>query len=284
MLRLRARSCVMAGLAVILFTLMHSPRGAEAFERRRLLSDEQGAEAVERDVDLGDQAGADNPLAQLAQRLDDLTATHHEAQERIDSLTDQNAALTRELADFFAAAEKNEENKGWKPSLRIQATGGVTYVRWGRTGCDNDDYTMDEPGTKGTNNASVIYSGYAGSNKVSESGGGAEMLCLHADPEWDRGVLGVQNLATIYGVQYTSLDALLNGKNNNFMPFNLNNMPCALCQVDKRSAQVMIPGRKNCPPGWIMEYWGFIVSTHRTSYKGSFKCLDNASGCAQHRN
>jgi len=140
----------------------------------------------------------------------------------------------------------------------------VTYVRWGRTECDGD--------------ATVLYQGYAaGSDSLTVLGGGTELLCLPNTPQWGTIIPGYQDMSLLVGVEYELLDSNpFSTANNNDQSLNNHNMPCAVCHVQKRSVQLMIPARTSCPSGWTLEYWGYIVSTHQANYKGSFNCIDEA--------
>ena len=74
----------------------------------------------------------------------------------------------------------------------------------------------------------------------------------------------------MYGAEYAVSD---------FNPFKkpLNNYdaPCAVCYVESRGCQLMIPARYACPSGWTREYWGYLM-TKSFSSKGNadFICVD----------
>ena len=51
--------------------------------------------------------------------------------------------------------------------------------------------------------------------------------------------------------------------------------PCAVCNVNSRTRQIMIPARETCPEGWVREYYGLLVAQHyNTDKSSSFVCLD----------
>ena len=68
------------------------------------------------------------------------------------------------------------------------STGGVVYVRWGRTTC---------PSTPGTE---LVYAGKAGGSHYSHSGGGANKLCLPDDPQYLSYQSGFQDTGYLYMV------------------------------------------------------------------------------------
>ena len=76
--------------------------------------------------------------------------------------------------------------------------------------------------------------------------------------------------SAVYGAEYEVSD---------FNPFKkpLNNYdaPCAVCYVDSRGSQLMIPATYDCPFGWTQEYWGYLMTKSYAS-KGNtdFICVD----------
>ena len=46
---------------------------------------------------------------------------------------------------------------------------------------------------------------------------------------------------------------------------------------------VMVPGRKDCYPGWTKEYWGYLMSGH-DNRAGAYDhlCMDNEPEFMQH--
>jgi len=197
-------------------------------------------------------------------------------QTKIDSLSTQNSALTSQLTDFFTTLHKqrsanNSTNTtvtvGADPiaTLQIDATGGVSYVRWGRTSCEGV--------------ATSLYRGYAANSRPTYYGGGSDYLCLHESPQWKTIISGVQGGSDLVGVEYIN-NGPFSTVNNGGQSLAYNDMPCAVCHVQARSHQIMIPGRYTCPAGWTVEYWGYIVasasSTGTGNKKSSFLCVDAA--------
>ncbi|CAH1801505.1 unnamed protein product [Owenia fusiformis] len=153
------------------------------------------------------------------------------------------------------------------PGPRGQA-GGAVYVRWGRTTCPN--------------NAENVYSGVMGGSFHSQTGSGANFLCLPKEPEWGKTVAGFQSDARIYGVEFGNFEN---------SPFLTDNFPdpskpanwlydhdavCAVCRVQQRNSKVMIPALKSCPELWTLEYKGYLMSQQISHQKSEFICFDEA--------
>ncbi|XP_064642602.1 short-chain collagen C4-like [Lineus longissimus] len=146
--------------------------------------------------------------------------------------------------------------------------GGALYIRWGRTVCPDDD-------------SELVYSGIAGGAHYQETAGGAEYLCLARDAQFHpQSTTAIENTAKIYGVEIefaTAQEVLLD--TSNIAPAGLHNsdVVCAVCRSKAKVTQVMIPGRRECYPGWKREYWGYLMTAHFT-HKGwhSYACVDQA--------
>ena len=135
------------------------------------------------------------------------------------------------------------------------ASGGATYVRWGRTRC---------PNITGT---SLVYNGRAAMSYYNKEGGGSNYQCLPNIPYYREYTPGVQDHSPIYGVEY-EIDA-----GGPFSLLNEHNVPCVVCYVT-RSAVLMIPAWDRCPSGWTIEYTGYLMSTRYTQTKATFECVD----------
>ena len=132
--------------------------------------------------------------------------------------------------------------------------GGLVYTRWGRTICPT------------TSETTLVYSGRAGGSHWTQSGGGANYLCLPDDPEYPstQPPLSVTHHATVYGAEYEAIAGLQD-----------QNTPCAVCHVATRSSYLMIPAKFSCPSSWIREYHGHLVSEHYSHQNNrAFECLD----------
>ena len=135
-------------------------------------------------------------------------------------------------------------------------SGGVTYVRWGRTTC---------PDTEGTE---VVYTGRAAGSYHHDKGGTNEYLCLPEEPEYLQYRADVQGNAPIYGAEYQAqgnepLGAFLN-----------HNVPCVVCCTSRVSV-LMIPARTSCPTGWTLEYSGYLMTEHIFHRRRSTICVDS---------
>ncbi|CAH1798961.1 unnamed protein product [Owenia fusiformis] len=147
----------------------------------------------------------------------------------------------------------------------------ATYVRWGRTVC---------PRT-----AKVLYEGIAGGSHVSNTGGGANYVCLPKKPEYGTVISGVGRVGGyMYGAEYQ----LRPDHSNPFVlpnPQNVNSLynqdvPCTVCQIPR--GVVMIPAKRTCPEGWTFEYRGYLVSEHHAHPNNVvFECMDEAPETSQ---
>ena len=129
---------------------------------------------------------------------------------------------------------------------------GVTYTRWGNNKCPR--------------RTRLLYSGTRAGSHYTQSGGGANFLCLPEQPD------------------YTTLNTNIRGTNSEIFGTEYefpiigiqdHGVPCAVCYVPKRSAKEMIPAITTCPRGWRREYYGYIM----TGYYGhksrsEFMCID----------
>ena len=114
----------------------------------------------------------------------------------------------------------------------------------------------------------MVYSGYTGGSGYHQHGGGADYLCLPEVAEYLRSGLPPNNhWAWLYGSEYQNPIA-------GFAQHD-HNVPCSVCYVSRRAAQIMIPAKIKCPDTWIEEYKGFLMADkfdHRRNAK--FVCVD----------
>ena len=137
------------------------------------------------------------------------------------------------------------------------STGGVVYSRWGRKHCPT-----------GTNE---LYSGVMGGSWYHQSGGASNYLCLPLNPIFEKITSGTQGKSYIYGTEYSVYSQ------SNIFTKNLqdHDAPCAVCHVESRGSQVMIPTRNICPSGWTLEYKGYLMSaSHNHKGRTQFICVD----------
>ena len=133
-------------------------------------------------------------------------------------------------------------------------SGGVTYIRWGKSSC---------PNVTGTE---MVYTGRAGGSYYSH-GGGANYLCMPLDPQYTLvHSSGVRDHSYVYGTEY---QYPLDGSHDH-------NVPCAVCYVSTRETVLMIPAKSSCPTSWTREYCGYLMSSHKAHGRTMFECVDKA--------
>ena len=137
------------------------------------------------------------------------------------------------------------------------SSGGVTYIRWGRTTCPNT------PGTE------LVYSGRAAGTFYNVQGGTSDYLCLPDTPEYSTYRPGVQGFPPIYGAEYQTDHATLP-----FPGVHEHNVPCAVCLNSQRKAVLTIPARITCPFSWTLEYCGYLMTGYRGHRRTASACVD----------
>ena len=164
--------------------------------------------------------------------------------------------LTRDLSyskDVSHSRTSRDANKE-KPQCNCPP-GTVTYVRWGNSTCPYG--------------AHAIYSGFTAGSWYDHHGAAVEPLCLPPDPQYLKSQAGFQNQARLYGAEYQTSGPLNHADNRN--------IPCALCQAYARTSVIMIPSRYDCPPGWITEYYGYLMAGHVSHKAGTtYTCMDKS--------
>ena len=97
-------------------------------------------------------------------------------------------------------------------------------------------------------------------------GGGVNYLCLPLNPQFpDNARAGQNSYTSIYGVEYQS----------GFSGMSDQDATCAVCEVQGRSAVLMIPARNTCPDGWTLEYEG-LLGSEKSVHKGSdYVCVSS---------
>jgi hypothetical protein len=136
--------------------------------------------------------------------------------------------------------------------------GLVVYTRWGNTSC---------PSTEGT---SLVYSGITAGSKWSNTGGGANYLCMPEDPDYSTFNAGVQAYSQVYGTEYETPNA------QTALPgVHKHNVPCAVCRTQQETV-LMIPAKTQCPASWREEYQGYLMSNYQSSshYRTMYECVD----------
>nr|CAC81019.1 Col protein [Suberites domuncula] len=131
-------------------------------------------------------------------------------------------------------------------------SGGVVYTRWGKSTC---------PSVAGTQ---LVYAGRAGGSEHRDAGA-ANHLCMPLDPEYTlQHRSGVQGSMYVYGTEYQSP---IRGTDNH-------NVPCAVCSTSTRAQLLMIPAKTSCPTSWTREYYGYLMSQHRSHHPSMYECVD----------
>ena len=135
-------------------------------------------------------------------------------------------------------------------------SGGAVYTRWGRTVC---------PDTNGT---ILVYEGLAAGSHYSQSGGGANYVCITKNPSYlSSTVPGEYPL--LYGSEYQY--PVINSLHDH-------NVSCAVCYTSARSSKLMIPGETTCPSMWTQEYVGYLMADLHTHKRNVvYECVDNDS-------
>ena len=96
--------------------------------------------------------------------------------------------------------------------------------------------------------------GFAAGSPYNHMGGGVNYLCMPKKPEYNSysripssSWLGTWLGGTEYQSHYYSIFS---------RETHDQNVPCARCYTNSRSALMMLPDRRHCPAGWLFEYEG----------------------------
>ena len=154
---------------------------------------------------------------------------------------------------------------GQKGDKGDAGSGGVTYIRWGRTVCP-----------QGT---SLVYTGVAAGTKYDTKGGTSDTLCLAGNPQYKAGDRSSSNAAQLSGVRNEVIGSPAPPLRNRYLTY----LPCALCYTTTKSTSFMLPGRYTCPSRWSTEYSGYIMTEHTGSNVGGRRdtiCVDQDAEAA----
>ncbi len=149
---------------------------------------------------------------------------------------------------------------------RYMGSQSTTFVNWGRNDCPAG--------------SSVVYSGQTASHHYQHSGSGANTICLTNSPSWSGATFNDadQNAALIYGTEYQMSGYGIATFGNGLTSAQLQDYDaeCAVCLVDDASETLMVPGTTNCPSGWTLRYWGYLMGNHYTQSKNETVCVNNS--------
>ena len=121
----------------------------------------------------------------------------------------------------------------------------------------------DTPGTE------LVYSGRVAGTHYTNQGGSSDYLCLPDNPQYLTYRSGVQGGSPIHGAEYQIDHSMLPlpGLNDDFVP-------CAVCVNCQRKVVLTIPVRNTCPPSWTREYYGYLMTEHRSHHRRAAACMD----------
>ena len=173
-----------------------------------------------------------------------------------DDRSDEREEETR--PDIYSSME-NWPMQGREQPAAISSNAhvGVAYVRWGKGSCPAG--------------ADLVYAGRAAGSLYNHAGGGANYQCVTLQPEnFDQGV-GKIDTTFLYGAEYEIFGDKVP---KSLLGIHEHDVPCAVCYAP-RSAKITIPGTYKCPAGWTTEYYGFLMSSHRTHHRTTYECVDH---------
>ena len=133
---------------------------------------------------------------------------------------------------------------------------GSLYTRWGRTTCPES--------------AQMVYFGQAVGPQTSQSGSGANNLCLTLDPVYSDHNDMDQAVALLGGINYYTTGHGL----HRFTAVHNHKVPCAVCFTPKTMSNFMQPGNANCPTGFRREYGGLLFASKYNLNKNDWVCVD----------
>ena len=119
----------------------------------------------------------------------------------------------------------------------------------------------------------TVFVGYMAGSHHKNIGGTSDFLCLPEEPQWGYTGPHVPHFSTVYGTEYQVPES---GN-----PFNTQNLydreiPCVLCQAERRFSHAVLPATVTCPAGWTKEYGGYMMAMYY-NHQGprSAVCMDN---------
>ncbi|XP_019850451.1 PREDICTED: short-chain collagen C4-like isoform X1 [Amphimedon queenslandica] len=150
--------------------------------------------------------------------------------------------------------EKGEKGETGPVGQAGPKSGGVVYTRWGRKSCPTG--------------AELLYEGITGGNHNSQTGGGANYVCLPKVPQYLSTTVPSSGQSYMYGTEYEVDNRLFPGNHDH-------NAPCAVCYTSTKSVKLMIPARTSCPSSWTIEYKGYLMTQVDGSKNSKvYECVD----------
>lgn len=134
---------------------------------------------------------------------------------------------------------------------------GVVFNRWGKSVCPSI--------------SKLLYSGFAAGSVHSQSGSGANVLCMREVPTYGEFDSSNNHGALLYGYEYNSGGL----RSSNFTSLNSYEVPCAVCEVDYAMTTYTVFGSDECPVEYVAIYTGYAFSHHYShASKGEYVCVD----------
>jgi len=146
---------------------------------------------------------------------------------------------------------KGEKGAKGSSSETTAVVSGVSYTKWGSTKCRNG--------------ATLVYPGIVAGASANHQGGGSNKLCMPNYPQYSNFISNFHGDTYLFGTEY---------ENNIRWSNNQYNAPCAVCYVSNKHTSIMYPARKSCPSGWTVEYSGYLMSEHQSTYRSMYVCVD----------
>ena len=152
--------------------------------------------------------------------------------------------------------DRGEQGERGPPGPR---NGGLVYTHWGKDSCPNIETGCE-----------ILYAGRVVGEYSNRVGGGANYLCLpEEDPEYLSATYNGDQ-ARLVGTEYEK--PIIESVSQDY------NVPCAVCFMPEKIAQVMIPAKTSCPRSWTVEYTGYLMTEHYGSQNNKeYICVDKDS-------
>ncbi|XP_048577315.1 uncharacterized protein LOC116619038 isoform X2 [Nematostella vectensis] len=177
------------------------------------------------------------------------------------------------------------KNPNSPPKRRKSSRRKTVFVRWGKPHCNVYNRAQ----------TTIIYTGRVASPHHTESGGGANYMCL-PDKAFYTNPANISRVdrAFLYPVKYGPVqkayqkypDHILaimspEERKKHSEPLDNKDVPCAMCQIDGATSSIMIPAHNICPPMWKKQYHGYLLSQKHNAEKTEYICVDiEAEGVA----